>query len=182
MANMLFTVFGILSPATYNIFLLLAVIGFFGVYIPWNEKRKKNGGKKPAGRPMEWKKPSTPMSRTSALTLMLLCFPVAVTGMTMLIASMVMGEAVWIALGGILTIASLLGMQRAGKDFRAGRPSQPSKPPKPVFRSESPNHEHIIVSGQGSKGRLEQLDTLKSAGLISDQEYRQKRQEILNGP
>lgn len=32
---------------------------------------------------------------------------------------------------------------------------------------------------QGAKHRLEQLDTLRSAGLIDDREYRQKRQEIL---
>ena len=30
-----------------------------------------------------------------------------------------------------------------------------------------------------AKQRLEQLESLRSAGLISDQEYRQKRQEIL---
>ena len=169
MVNMMFTIFEILSPAAYNIFLILVVIGFFGVFIPWNERKKKEGGHKTAERVRERGDPPAPMSRAKALAWIVGCIPVFVTGMTMLIASMVMGEAVWIALGGILTIASLLGMQRAGKDFRTGRPSRPSKPPKPVFRSESPNHEHIIVSGQGSKGRLEQLDTLKSAGLISDQ-------------
>ncbi len=32
-----------------------------------------------------------------------------------------------------------------------------------------------------AKHRLEQLESLKEAGLITDQEYRQKRQEILRG-
>lgn len=32
-----------------------------------------------------------------------------------------------------------------------------------------------------AKRRLEQLESLKEAGLITDQEYRQKRQEILRG-
>lgn len=181
MANMLFTTFEILSPMAYHIFLILAVVGFFGFYIPWNEKRKKNGGKKSTEKASEWRKTSAPVGRAQALVQMVFYIPVFVTGMTMLIASAVVGMPLLIALGGGLTIFSLLRMERAGRDFRAGRPSRPSKPPKPAFRSESPDHEHITVSGQGSKARLEQLDTLKSAGLISDQEYRQKRQEILNG-
>ena len=121
------------------------------------------------------------MSRARARVRMSYYIPVFVVGLTMLIASAVMGEPVLIALGGGLTIISLLGMERAGRDFRAGRPSRPSKPPKPVFRTEAPDHEHITVSGHSGTARLEQLDTLKNAGLISDQEYRQKRQEILNG-
>lgn len=44
---------------------------------------------------------------------------------------------------------------------------------------------HTSVTGSGSngldaKGRLEQLKTLKDAGLITNQEYDQKRQEILD--
>lgn len=35
-------------------------------------------------------------------------------------------------------------------------------------------------TGLDAKGRMEQLKTLKDAGLITDQEYKQKRQEILN--
>ena len=34
-------------------------------------------------------------------------------------------------------------------------------------------------TGLDAKGRMEQLKTLKDAGLITDQEYKQKRQEIL---
>ncbi|MBQ8851933.1 MAG: SHOCT domain-containing protein [Oscillibacter sp.] len=34
-------------------------------------------------------------------------------------------------------------------------------------------------TGLDVKGRLEQLQTLKDAGLITKQEYEQKRQEIL---
>lgn len=42
-------------------------------------------------------------------------------------------------------------------------------------------HDHIPSTALDAKRRLEQLESLKTAGLISDQEYRQKRQEILNG-
>lgn len=179
MGNMLFTIFGILSPMAYTFFLLSAVIGFFGVYIPWNERKKKAG--KPVKNTGKMEEQPTPMSRAKALARMVGCIPVFVIGMTMLIACAIMGEPVLIALGGGLTIISLLGMERAGRDFRAGRLSRSPKPPKPVFRTEAPDHEHITVSGHSGTARLEQLDTLKNAGLISDQEYQQKRQEILNG-
>lgn len=55
------------------------------------------------------------------------------------------------------------------------------------FGQEPPNlppvetHDHIPSTALDAKHRLEQLESLKTAGLISDQEYRQKRQEILNG-
>ena len=179
MANMLFTTFEILSPMAYNIFLILAVVGFFGVYIPWNERRKKNGGKTSAERAGKRKETSAPMSRAQALVRIAYCVPVFVVGMTMLIASAVMGEPVMIALGGVLTIFSLLRMDRAGRDFRAGKTSRPSKPPRPVFRPESSDHEHITVSDQGTEARLEQLEVLKNAGLLTEEEYREKRKETL---
>lgn len=181
MGSILFTTLGTLAPMAYNIFLLAAVVGFFGVYVPWNERRKKNGGENPANKAGEWRGNPAPMSRAKALLRMAYYIPVFVTGMTMLIASAVVGMPLLIALGGGLTIFSLLRMERAGRDFRAGRQSRPSRPPKPAFRPESPDHEHIVPSGQGGKARLEQLEVLKNAGLISDQEYKQKRQEILNG-
>ena len=179
MVNMLFATFGILSPMAYNIFLLLAIIVFFGVYIPWNVRKKKNSGKRPAEKASEWKGTPAPMSRTQALALMAFYVPVLVVGLTMLIASAVMGELVLIALGGGLTIFSLLGMERAGKDFRAGRRTWPAKLPRPAFRPESPDHEHITISGQDTKGRLEQLEVLKNAGLLTEEEYRKKRKETL---
>ena len=38
-----------------------------------------------------------------------------------------------------------------------------------------------LVAGIRLSQRLEQLESLKSAGLINDREYQQKRQEILRG-
>ena len=40
-------------------------------------------------------------------------------------------------------------------------------------------HDHIPSTALDAKRRLEQLESLKSAGLVTEQEYRQKRQEIL---
>ena len=46
---------------------------------------------------------------------------------------------------------------------------------------ESPagTHDHIPSAAPDARQRLEQLESLKSAGLIDDREYREKRQEIL---
>ncbi len=46
-------------------------------------------------------------------------------------------------------------------------------------RTSIPTSSPRTYTGLDAKGRMEQLKTLKSAGLITDQEYKQKRQEIL---
>ena len=51
-------------------------------------------------------------------------------------------------------------------------PNHPSPPP-------SEPHDHIPSMALDPKRRLEQLESLKDAGLINDQEYHQKRSEIL---
>lgn len=43
----------------------------------------------------------------------------------------------------------------------------------------SADHNHISSTALTPQKRLEQLNTLKDAGLLTDQEYKQKRQEIL---
>ncbi|WP_251318722.1 SHOCT domain-containing protein [Flintibacter muris] len=40
-------------------------------------------------------------------------------------------------------------------------------------------HDHIPSTALDAKRRMEQLESLKTAGLITEQEYQQKRQEIL---
>ena len=54
---------------------------------------------------------------------------------------------------------------------------------EPVQRTVSPplveTHDHIPSTALDAKRRLEQLESLKTAGLIDDREYREKRQEIL---
>ena len=42
-------------------------------------------------------------------------------------------------------------------------------------------HDHIRPMGDTRESRLEQLKTLKDAGLYTDEEYRKKRAEILSG-
>ena len=43
------------------------------------------------------------------------------------------------------------------------------------------DHDHIPSTALTTKERLEQLQTLKEAGLLTDEEYRNKREEILKG-
>ncbi len=49
----------------------------------------------------------------------------------------------------------------------------------PAFRADSADHEHITAAGLDAKARLEQLETLKEAGLLTGEEYDEKRKEIL---
>lgn len=46
---------------------------------------------------------------------------------------------------------------------------------------EEETHDHIKPMGDTKESRLEQLKTLKDAGLYTEEEYRQKRAEILSG-
>ena len=43
------------------------------------------------------------------------------------------------------------------------------------------SNDHIPSTALDAKGRLEQLESLKSAGLITHEEYQKKREEILRG-
>lgn len=46
-------------------------------------------------------------------------------------------------------------------------------------KPEPETHDHISSIGPSAQSRLEQLESLKKAGLISDKEYKEKRQQIL---
>lgn len=50
--------------------------------------------------------------------------------------------------------------------------------PRPGFRGEAADHEHITTAGLSRERRLEQLDTLLEAGLLDREEYREKKQQI----
>ncbi len=51
----------------------------------------------------------------------------------------------------------------------------------PSFQPDAPDHQHITGAGLSPKARLEQLETLKGAGLLTPEEYAEKRREILRG-
>lgn len=60
-------------------------------------------------------------------------------------------------------------------------PREVTPSPRPPVQPQYQDHNHIPSTALSPQKRLEQLETLKGAGLITDQEYKQKRQEILRG-
>lgn len=51
---------------------------------------------------------------------------------------------------------------------------------RPASRKQE-QHDHIQSTCLGQAGRLEQLETLRKAGLYTNEEYRKKKEEILRG-
>ncbi len=82
-----------------------------------------------------------------------------------------------------VAITAMNGYQAFGKTYKGpeitieedsaqmpdGHPSSPAPE----------THDHIPSPALDAKQRLEQLESLKQAGLITDGEYREKREEIL---
>lgn len=84
---------------------------------------------------------------------------------------------------GILTAVSKEGpAHRVGYDVETGIEEEViggilDEPPKPS----SGTHDHIPSTALNIKARLEQLESLREAGLITREEYEEKRKEILRG-
>jgi len=57
--------------------------------------------------------------------------------------------------------------------------STPTRTPSKPTRPSAQQHDHIQSICLDQKARLEQLETLKKAGLYSNEEYKAKREEIL---
>ena len=70
------------------------------------------------------------------------------------------------------------GKGYAGPQITIEEDEEPSRAPS---SHASENHDHIPSTSLDVKGRLQQLKELKEAGLLSQEEYDKKRQEILKG-
>ena len=46
--------------------------------------------------------------------------------------------------------------------------------------TEKPKSDAVVIDPARTKARLQQLETMKNAGLITKEEYREKRQEIID--
>ena len=71
---------------------------------------------------------------------------------------------------------------RVGYDVETGIGEEVIRPvmeEPPVFQQDAPDHQHIPPTGLSPKARLEQLETLREAGLLTPEEYQTKRAEIL---
>lgn len=167
MGGLLISTLGTLSNRAYYLFLIIVMVWFFGVYVPLNERKKRQDGQAAAGkRPRREEKPPLRLSRPAALGLMAACAVLAAVGLILLIAAGAMSRPLPILLGALLAGAGLAGMGRAGRDLRAAPRPQAPRPParEPVDRA-----------------RLEQLESLMEAGILTPEEYRRKRTELMEG-
>ena len=90
-------------------------------------------------------------------------------------------------INGIRLMVSKNGMaHRVGYDIETGIEEETivglmdEVPPSGGTPPVQEDHNHISSIGPDPKTRLEQLETLKTAGLITDREYKEKRSEILD--
>ena len=164
MGSLLLSTLGTLSSQAYYLFLLVIAIGFFGVYIPLNERKKRRGAaKNPQKPPPKERKPSPPLRRAGALRLLAACLPLTVAGLTLLIAASVMSAPVPTILGALFSGVGLTGISKAGRDFRAAPRTPTPQPP---------------VREPADRSRLEQLETLREAGVLDKKEYELEKQKL----
>lgn len=82
-----------------------------------------------------------------------------------------------------VAITAMNGYQAFGKTYKGPEITiEEENAPMPDVQPSSPApeiHDHIPSTALDAKQRLEQLESLKQAGLITDGEYREKREEIL---
>lgn len=80
----------------------------------------------------------------------------------------------------IWAVVSLIIGKSVGKNRKA--PSSGvsvRETPKQISRPSNAGEGHVPTIGPNVKSRLEQLETLKKAGLVDQEEYIAKRQKIL---
>lgn len=91
----------------------------------------------------------------------------------------------WTAMAAVITGINLyhaFGKGYIGPEIEIEEddPSQAQRRAEPpAFQGDSADHQHITPSGLSAKARLEQLETLREAGLLTREEYDAKRAEIL---
>lgn len=82
-----------------------------------------------------------------------------------------------------IAITAMNGYQAFGKTYKGPEITiEEDNAQMPDVQPSSPDpeiHDHIPSTALDAKQRLEQLESLKQAGLITDGEYREKREEIL---
>ncbi len=82
---------------------------------------------------------------------------------------------VWTGIAVFITVVNgkyLFGDKKKSEDLFGGYE---------ITEEREETHDHIPSTALDAKGRLEQLEALKDAGLLSEEEYRAKRKDILSG-
>ena len=80
---------------------------------------------------------------------------------------------------GLQVLAGAPGRKKTDKE-RPERGARPQVRPNPA-RTRAQDHDHIPSMELSTQGRLEQLKTLKEAGLLTEAEYRERRDRITRG-
>ncbi len=81
----------------------------------------------------------------------------------------------------VINAKVVFGSEEDTKDYFGGyvvTEEEPAQPAKPA-QSADEGHDHIPSMALDAQKRLEQLESLKTAGLITEAEYQEKRREIL---
>ena len=208
MGGTVISVLGGILPfkANFIFFVLVAVVGY-GIYLPYQERRKYGPSqskhkKQSDPKAKRWlmdnaeyeqRKEVCPVRRrrvTYRPSKAQGAFGVAV-GAVFVIIGLVMVIPIFGLFGVLWTliavgITAMNAYQAFGKGYTgpeitiedesdiSRRESAPSSPA-------SETHDHISSTSLDVKGRLEQLKELKEAGLLTQEEYDKKRQEILKG-
>lgn len=92
---------------------------------------------------------------------------------------------VFVSLFPILIVWVIVGLaigKNAGKNRKTAAPKPPvAQEPERVRRPSNAGEGHVATIGPDIQSRLEQLETLKSAGLLDPEEYAEKKRKILRG-
>ena len=83
---------------------------------------------------------------------------------------------IWVA--AVLFVVWLVKRRKTGKEEKK---TAAVRRPTPVSPRREEGHDHIQSMALDEQGRLRQLDVLRDAGLLTPEEYRAKKAEILNG-
>lgn len=103
-----------------------------------------------------------------------------IIGLVMVIPSFGPFGILWTLMALGITVMSgyqAFGKGYAGPEITIEEDEEPRRGTSPAPET----HDHIPSTALDVKGRLEQLKELKEAGLLTQEEYDKKRQEILKG-
>lgn len=116
-------------------------------------------------------------------TVMLVVSIVFLSFGAVLIPSMGLFGVVWAVLSLLFLIASLLVLDKGRRrgDGAQRRSASAVSSARIKQSGAGEGHDHIPSMALDREGRLRQLDSLQEAGLVTQEEYQIKREEILSG-
>ena len=112
-------------------------------------------------------------------TFMLVVSIVSLSFSVVLIPSMKRFGVLWAVLSLLFLVASLLVLDKGRRRGDGGRKLSASAAPSAPVKRKREKHDHIPSMALDAKGRMEQLETWRSAGLLTDREYQERRKKIL---